>query len=109
MPEDEVPAAPFSSGRLGATENGLERVNGSLPTKSPRWGDVESRQTAAREWGESRLEGFAQWNRGCAMRASAADTISKLPADGYHFNQAFAFGDGGDRRLNGVIHTPGAT
>jgi len=38
MPEDEVPAAPFSSGRLSATENGLERVNGSLPTESIRAG-----------------------------------------------------------------------
>ena len=28
MPEDEVPAALFSSGRLSATENGLEKVVG---------------------------------------------------------------------------------
>jgi len=38
MPEDEVPAAPFSSGRLSATENGLEKVVvGSLSTKSTEW------------------------------------------------------------------------
>jgi len=85
MPEDEVPAAPFSSGRLSATENGLEKVVGSLPTKSTRWGDVESRRTAERECGGSPLEGFAHWCRGRAMRASAAGTISKLPADRHHF------------------------
>jgi len=64
MPEDEVPAAPFSSGRLSATENGLERVNGSLRASQRRvrtthWGDVKSRRTAKREWGGSPSEGFA--------------------------------------------------
>jgi len=34
------------------------------------------------------------------MRASAAGTISKLPADGHHFKpDPCAFGDGGDRCL----------
>jgi len=57
MPEDEVPAAPFSFGRLSATENGLERVNRSLPTKSTSWGEVESRRPAACRKGMGRASG----------------------------------------------------
>ena len=49
MPEDEVPAAPFSSGRLSATENGLERVNGSLPTTTKSVVGREVGQTPGRQ------------------------------------------------------------
>jgi len=102
MPVDEVPAAPlFSSGRLSATESGLERRNGSLPTKSKstHWVDVENRRTAGRGWGVSSLEGFEHWCRGRAKSAHQRGTLSTsyLLTD-ISSKPTLALDDGGERR-----------
>ena len=105
MPEDEVPAAPFSSGRLSATENGLEKVVGSLSTMITRWGRRREPANCGKGMGRKSVRRVRTLvPRARYARIGGGHYQQSYLLMGITSNPALAFGDGGDRRLDGVIH-----